>query len=100
RRANPELRASLAPAESRLVIHVSNFRPVKRILDCIRILAKIKLQLPARLIMCGDGPERSAAEQEAEACGVAGDVVFAGQIPNIHDYLSVADLLLLPSESE
>jgi N-acetyl-alpha-D-glucosaminyl L-malate synthase BshA len=54
----------------------------------------------ARLVMCGDGPERAGAEKLARDYGVADDVIFAGQVPNIADYLSVADLLLMPSETE
>jgi L-malate glycosyltransferase len=103
RRANEELRASLAPAGEKLLIHVSNFRPVKRITDCIHTLARIRRErsdLPVRLIMCGDGPERIGAENLARDYGLNNDVFFAGQVPNIADYLSVADLLLLPSETE
>jgi N-acetyl-alpha-D-glucosaminyl L-malate synthase BshA len=103
RRANDELRSSLAPAGEKLLIHVSNFRPVKRITDCIHTLAQIKSarsDLPVRLVMCGDGPERQGAETLARDYGLNNDVLFAGQVPNIADYLSVADLLLLPSETE
>jgi N-acetyl-alpha-D-glucosaminyl L-malate synthase BshA len=103
RRANEELRSNLAPAGEKLLIHVSNFRPVKRITDCIHTLARIRRErsdLPVRLIMCGDGPERLGAEDLARDYGLNNDVLFAGQVPNIADYLSVADLLLLPSETE
>ncbi len=102
RRENPELRSALAPHAERLLIHVSNFRPVKRITDCVKAFAALrsKSSLRARLVMCGDGPERSNAETLARELGVADDVVFVGSVPNIADYLSVADLLFLPSESE
>jgi N-acetyl-alpha-D-glucosaminyl L-malate synthase BshA len=103
RRANEGLRSSLAPAGEKLLIHVSNFRPVKRITDCIHTLARIKKErsdLPVRLVMCGDGPERLGAEDLARDYGLNDDVLFAGQVPNIADYLSAADLLLLPSETE
>jgi N-acetyl-alpha-D-glucosaminyl L-malate synthase BshA len=103
RRANEELRSNLAPGGEKLLIHVSNFRPVKRITDCIHTLARIRRErsdLPVRLIMCGDGPERIDAENLARDYGLNNDVLFAGQVPNIADYLSVADLLLLPSETE
>jgi L-malate glycosyltransferase len=103
RRANEELRSNLAPAGEKLLIHVSNFRPVKRITDCIHTLARIRRErsdLPVRLIMCGDGPERLGAEDLARDYGLNNDVLFVGQVPNIADYLSVADLLLLPSETE
>jgi N-acetyl-alpha-D-glucosaminyl L-malate synthase BshA len=102
RRANPGLRAELAPHGEHLLIHVSNFRPVKRITDCVRAFAALRRRssVPARLVMCGDGPERRHAEALARELGVAADVLFVGSVPNIADYLSVAALLLLPSETE
>lgn len=102
RRANPELRRALAPRDEFLLLHVSNFRPVKRISDCVRTLAQLRqLQIaPTRLVMCGDGPEGEKAAALARELGVADDVLFVGSVPNIADYLSVADLLLLPSETE
>src|SRR5262249_11373583 len=94
------LRFQLAPNGERLVMHVSNFRPVKRIKDCIHAFAGMKDRVSARLVMCGDGPEREGAEALARQYNIADDVLFVGQIPNIIDYLSIADLLFLPSESE
>lgn len=102
RRENDKLRGELAPRGEKLLMHVSNFRPVKRIRDCVHTLAKMRemSKLPARLVMCGDGPERAAAEHLAQEYGLASEVIFVGQVPNIADYLSVADLLLVPSETE
>jgi N-acetyl-alpha-D-glucosaminyl L-malate synthase BshA len=100
RRNHPELRAALAPRGEQVIMHVSNFRPVKRITDCIHAFARLKGRARARLVMCGDGPERGEAEALARQYGLADEVFFAGQVPNIADYLSVADLLLLPSETE
>jgi N-acetyl-alpha-D-glucosaminyl L-malate synthase BshA len=100
RRENKQLRSQLAPKGEKLLMHVSNFRPVKRIGDCVRALAQMRGRVNARLVMCGDGPERAGAETLAKDHGVADDVLFVGQVPNIADYLSVADLLLLPSETE
>ncbi len=100
RREDHKLRARLAPNGEQLIMHVSNFRPVKRITDCIHTLALLKEKVRVRLVMCGDGPERHEAETLVRAYGLEDQVVFAGQIPNIRDYLSVADLLLLPSENE
>jgi N-acetyl-alpha-D-glucosaminyl L-malate synthase BshA len=100
RRENKELRRKLAPNGEKLLIHVSNFRPVKRINDCIHTLAQLRGRIRARLVMCGAGPEREGAERLARDYGVADDVVFAGQVQNIADYLSVSDLLLMPSETE
>lgn len=100
RRPNSSLRATLAPPAQPIIIHVSNFRPVKRIGDCIHALALIRKSIPARLVMCGDGPERKMAEALAAEYGLTEEVVFVGQVPNISEYLGVADLLLLPSETE
>ncbi|HZF40148.1 MAG TPA: N-acetyl-alpha-D-glucosaminyl L-malate synthase BshA [Blastocatellia bacterium] len=100
RRENKELRRKLAPNDEKLLIHVSNFRPLKRINDCIHTLAQLRGRMRARLVMCGDGPEREGAAQLARDYGIADDVIFAGQVPNIADYLSASDLLLMPSETE
>ncbi len=95
------LRKELTSENEALMVHVSNFRPVKRPLDCIEILATIlKKGEPVRLIMVGDGPERAACEYRAEQLGVAASVCFVGKRENIADYLAVADLFLLPSELE
>jgi len=95
------LRAELAPNGEKLLTHVSNFRPVKRPMDCIEVLAKIKKQHPkTRLVMVGDGPERGACIYKAEKLGVAEDVLFVGKQGRIADYLGVSDIFLLPSELE
>jgi len=100
RQENETLRAQLAPGGERLLMHVSNFRPVKRIADCIHTFARLNGRLHARLVMCGDGPERNDAEALTREYGLSDKVLFVGQVPNIRDYLSIADLLLLPSETE
>lgn len=109
REPNEEVRQSLAPDGERIILHVSTFRPIKRITDCIEIVARIKnletgaaSQSGVKLVMCGDGPERADAEALAARLGVAGSVKFVGKQPQsqVRDYLSVADLLLLPSQSE
>jgi N-acetyl-alpha-D-glucosaminyl L-malate synthase BshA len=100
RRGNEALRHELAPHGEKLILHVSNFRPVKRITDCIHALALLRPRVAARLVMCGDGPARAEAEALAQHYGLADGVTFVGQVPNIADYLSVADLLMLPSETE
>ena len=98
------VRNTLAPNGEKIIIHVSTFRPVKRITDCIEILAKIRESDcgPVRLVMCGDGPERLEAESLAGRLGVSDSVLFVGKQPQqqIRDYLAVGDLLLLPSLSE
>lgn len=95
------LRQELAPGGERLLVHVSNFRPVKRPADCVEILASVReAGENARLIMVGDGPERSAVYYQAERMGLKDHTVFVGKQTNIADYLGVSDIFLLPSELE
>jgi N-acetyl-alpha-D-glucosaminyl L-malate synthase BshA len=96
----PALRERLAPNGERLMVHVSNFRRVKRVTDVVEVFARVSREVRARLVMVGDGPDAGAAAALAERLGVADDVVFVGKQPRIVDYLSVADLLLMPSETE
>ncbi len=100
RRENEQLRARLAPNGEKLIVHISNFRPVKRITDCVRIFAALQGKVKARLVMVGDGPERAQGEWLARQMGISKNVSFVGKQPGIVDYLSVADLLLLTSETE
>ena len=96
-----DLRSSLAPSGEPLLVHVSNFRPVKRPVDCVEILARVVQKgINTRLIMVGDGSERTNVEHRARCLGVFDKCVFVGKQPNIVDYLSAADVLLLPSEQE
>ena len=95
------LRQELAPNGEKLLVHVSNFRAVKRPVDCVEILAKVKENGEnARLVMVGDGPEKSAVYYRAEQLKMNGDVLFVGKQANIADYLGVSDVFLLPSELE
>jgi len=87
------------PVEKRL-LHISNFRPVKRVLDCIRILAEVRKHVPANLVMAGDGPERSPAESLAHDLGIQRHVTFLGKQDHIERLLPTAHVLLLPSELE
>jgi L-malate glycosyltransferase len=83
-----------------VLMHISNFRPVKRVRDVVRVFAKVRAQQPCTLVMVGDGPERSGAEEEARELGVASDVRFLGRIDDVAPLLAAADLYLFPSESE
>ena len=95
------LRDSLSPTGVPLLVHVSNFRPVKRPVDCVEILARVLKQgVATRLVMVGDGSERTNAEHRARCLGVWDHCSFVGKQPRIVDYLSVSDVLLLPSEQE
>ena len=95
------LRSSLAPEREPLLVHVSNFRPVKRPVDCVEILARVLQKgVATRLVMVGDGSERTNVEHRARCLGIYDKCIFVGKQPNIVDYLSAADVLLLPSEQE
>ena len=95
------LRKTLAPGGEPLLVHVSNFRPVKRPVDCVEILARVLRQgIKTRLVMVGDGSERTNAEHRAHCLGVHDKCSFVGKQPRIVDYLSASDVLLLPSEQE
>lgn len=83
-----------------VVMHVSNFRTVKRVRDVIRVFARINRSVPSVLVMVGDGPERVEAEQEAQDLGVADLTYFLGKIDAVAPLLANADLFLLPSQSE
>jgi L-malate glycosyltransferase len=82
------------------LIHISNFRPVKRVLDCIRILARVREQTGAQLLMVGDGPERGPAERLARELGVEGSVNFLGKQNHVERIIPQARVLLLPSDLE
>ena len=84
----------------KLVLHVSNFRPVKRIRDVVRIFARTAKEVPARLVFVGDGPERPEAADEARLLGVTDRVIFLGKQDSVAELMACADLLLLPSQNE
>src|SRR6266581_36604 len=93
-------RGSLAPAAHKILIHVSNFRPVKRVRDVVAIFAAVRKAIPATLILVGDGPDRDAVEQESDRRGLGSDVRFFGKVDQVGDLLRGSDLFLLPSETE
>jgi N-acetyl-alpha-D-glucosaminyl L-malate synthase BshA len=101
RHAVSQLRAELSPDGLPLLVHVSNFRPVKRPVDCVEILARVlERGVRTRLVMVGDGSERTNAEHRARCLGIYEHCAFVGKQPKIVDYLSASDVLLLPSEQE
>jgi N-acetyl-alpha-D-glucosaminyl L-malate synthase BshA len=83
-----------------VLMHISNFRPVKRVRDAVQMFARVRRETPAVLIMVGDGPDRFAAEEEARALGVEQDVRFLGRIENVAPLLAAADLYVLPTDRE
>ncbi len=101
---NPDLVAAMRPrfadAREKLLVHLSNFRPVKRVTDVIEIFAKVSRAMPARLLLIGDGPDRSAAEHLAMQHRIHDRVHFLGKQDNVNELLPLADLMLMPSEME
>ena len=93
-------RKVIAPHGEKILVHASNFRKVKRVNDVVQVFAKVRQQINAKLLMVGDGPERSATEELARTLGVFDDVRFVGKQEQIEEILVVSDLFLLPSEYE
>jgi len=96
----PSHRATLAPDGEKIVMHISNFRAVKRAEDVVSVFAKLTAKQPSRLVLVGDGPERPRVLMRAEELGVRDRVMFLGKHTSVHEVLSCADLFLLPSASE
>ena len=84
----------------KLLCHVSNFRPVKRVMDVLAVFEKVQKKVPSRLLMIGDGPDRSRAEQFVRQHSLRDKVVFVGNVPNLEELVGASDLFLLPSEAE
>ena len=93
-------RSKFVSTDENLLCHISNFRPVKRVVDVIRAFSLLPSHLPTKLLMVGDGPDRSAAEREARDLGIAERVFFLGKLKNPLEALAISDLFVLPSESE
>ncbi len=89
-----------SPPGEKVLMHISNFRPVKRVQDCIHILESVRKDAPAHLLMVGDGPERGPAESLARELGLERHVTFLGKQNHIERLLPLADVLLLPSQLE
>ncbi len=91
---------AFANPDEKVLMHISNFRPVKRVLDVVRSAARVMKATAARLVFVGDGPDRHLAEEEARRLGIDGRVLFLGKQESVAELLASADLFLLPSESE
>ncbi len=98
--AAADLKQEYAPNGERLLVHLSNFRPVKRITDCIEVFDRVRRKIPSKLLMIGDGPDRSRAEWLAVQKGIHDDVIFLGKQEQVQEKLALSDILLLPSELE
>jgi len=94
------MRPRYAKPDEKLLVHLSNFRPVKRVTDVVEVFARVAAEMPARLMLIGDGPERSAAEYLAKKHNIADRIHFLGKQDNVHDILPLADLMVMPSEME
>jgi len=91
---------AICPNGEALIVHTSNFRKVKRVQDVVNTFYNIHKEIPAKLLMIGDGPERNQAEQLARDLDIGHDVRFLGKLEAVEEVLSVADLFLMPSEKE
>ena len=97
---NDHLRQRVAPNGEKILIHISNFRPVKRVPDAIRVLDIVRREEPTKLVLVGDGPERSECERLTRELGLQEDVIFLGKQDCLAEILSSADIFLMPSQSE
>ncbi|HXA02748.1 MAG TPA: N-acetyl-alpha-D-glucosaminyl L-malate synthase BshA, partial [Cytophagaceae bacterium] len=92
---------AICPNDEKLLIHTSNFRPVKRVEDVLKIFVNVRKQIPSKLLLVGDGPERITLEQQSRDCeNAAADIRFLGKLEAVEEVLSVCDLFLMPSETE
>ena len=97
---NPQLHAKWASNGEPILMHLSNFRPVKRITDAVEIFALVREKIPAKLVMIGDGPDRGAAEYIVRKKKLQRDVFFVGKQDRVQEKLGLADLFLMPSDLE
>jgi N-acetyl-alpha-D-glucosaminyl L-malate synthase BshA len=93
-------RKVIAPNGERIILHASNFRKIKRIADVIHIFYKLKQEVPAKMLLVGDGPERPMAEALCRELGICDDVRFVGKQQDMEEMYAISDLFLLPSEYE
>jgi len=95
-----KLHAHYAPNGEKLLVHISNFRKVKRVEDLVKIFKKVRDVIPAKMVLVGDGPERSNIERLCRELGTCGDIVFVGKVESPAEILKISDLFLLTSETE
>lgn len=98
-RSSPGARRWAKPGE-RVLVHISNFRPLKRVIDVVDVFLRLRQEVPCRLLMVGDGPERGRVEQRCRDCDACNSITFVGSLPLIEEVLVGADLFFLPSETE
>jgi N-acetyl-alpha-D-glucosaminyl L-malate synthase BshA len=95
-----EARRRLAAPNEAILMHLSNFRPVKRVVDTVKVFANVVREIPAQLVLVGDGPDRSAAEWLAHDLGIHSKIHFMGKQERVNELLPLADIMLMPSELE
>ena len=95
-----DLHMHYAPNQEKIMIHISNFRPVKRVADVIRVFVNVRDKMPVKLLMVGDGPQREVAEYLCRDLGCSDDVKFLGKTQDVSRLLAISDLFVLPSEKE
>ena len=100
KKTKEHFRKAIAPNGEKLIVHTSNFRKVKRVEDVLKVFIKIHSQIPSKLLLIGDGPDRSALEKLAHESGISEDIRFLGKLEAVEEILSVSDLFLLTSETE
>lgn len=93
-------KVAIAPNNEKLIIHASNFRPVKRVSDVIKIFNIINKKIPSKLLLIGDGPDRNKCEKESRETPAGEHIRFLGKMDMVEEILSVGDLFILPSETE
>lgn len=93
-------RNHIAPHGEKVLVHTSNFRVVKRVTDAIRVLAKVKKEIPTKLVLVGDGPDRSECERLTRELDLQKDVIFLGKQDGLTEILNASDLFMMPSQSE
>ena len=91
---------SWAKGDEKIIVHVSNFRPVKRVLDVVEVFHRVRRELAVRLLLVGDGPDRAKVERHCRECDTCDDITFIGNVALVEQVLAGADLFLLPSETE
>ena len=96
----PKRRQEYASDDERILVHLSNFRPVKRLTDVVEIFDRVRKEVPSKLLLIGDGPDRSKAEWLAVQKGIHDDVIFLGKQDRVQEKLAISDVMLLPSELE
>ena len=99
-KVDESLRLKIAKKEEKILVHISNFRKVKRVKDVVKIFNEVQKNIPVKLLMIGDGPERKKAEQLTRKLNISSKVKFMGKLKSVEEFLSIADVFLLPSETE